>query len=90
MFQKGFKFHHTKDNAVTMYKWLSEHESDRIPSYAHTVIGVGGLVVNDPSQVLVVSERYLNFPHWKLPGGVVDPGIKLRSFYSTLVVKCIL
>lgn len=57
-----------------MYKWLPKDQSDRVPSYSHTMVGVGGLVVNDKSEVLIVSENYLNFPHWKLPGGVVDPG----------------
>lgn len=59
-----------------MYKWLAEGESDGIPPYCHTVVGVGGLVVNDKSQVLVVSEKYYTFPHWKLPGGGVDPGVE--------------
>lgn len=58
-----------------MYKWIAEAESDGIPSYSHTTIGVGGLVVNDNSQVLVVAEKKYPFPHWKLPGGFVDPGI---------------
>lgn len=64
-----------------MYKWLSEGESDGIPSYAHTVVGVGGLVVNDKQQVLVVSEKYYTFPHWKLPGGSVDPGSIQQIIY---------
>lgn len=58
-----------------MYKWISDNVSDSIPPYAHTMVGVGGLVVNDTSrQVLVVSEKHYTFPQWKLPGGVVNPG----------------
>lgn len=41
------------------------------------MVGVGGFVVNDKSQILVVSEKYYTFPHWKLPGGMVDPGVLL-------------
>lgn len=74
-FQKGFKFHHARDNYVTMYKWLPKDETSNIPSYAHTMIGVGGLVINDKSEVLVVNEKHLEHPHWKLPGGSVDPGM---------------
>ena len=45
-----------------------------MPSYAHTLVGVGGMVVTDDNQVLVVQERFRYSAHWKLPGGYVDPG----------------
>ena len=45
-----------------------------MPSYAHTLVGVGGMVVTDDNKVLVVQERFRYSSHWKLPGGYVDPG----------------
>ena len=45
-----------------------------MPSYAHTLIGVGGMVVTDDNRILVVEERFATAAHWKLPGGYVDPG----------------
>lgn len=38
------------------------------------MIGVGGAVLSDSNEVLVVSERYSLIPNsWKLPGGYVEP-----------------
>ena len=40
--------------------------------------GVAGLVVNEKNEILVVQEKWLHrmrVPHWKLPGGVCDPGM---------------
>ncbi|KAJ8939839.1 hypothetical protein NQ314_010968 [Rhamnusium bicolor] len=72
--KNGFKFHHAKEEFVMMYLWLPKEEHCNIPQYAHTMIGVGAVVVNDKSQVLVVTERYsvINKPFWKLPGGYVE------------------
>lgn len=73
--QSEFKFHHAKDEFVMMYRWLPSHESPNIPPFAHTMIGVGALVVNDKNQILVVSENNaLIKGSWKLPGGYVEPG----------------
>lgn len=57
-----------------MYKWLPTNESSNIPQYAHTMIGVGGIVVNDQNQILTISEKTAVIPgSWKLPGGYVEP-----------------
>lgn len=60
-----------------LYLWLSSAENNNIPTYAHTMIGVGAVVVNSQDQVLVVKEKYqfYNRPFWKLPGGHVEPGL---------------
>lgn len=68
-----------------MYKWISEGEPDGIPSYCHTMVGVGGFVVNDKFQILVVSEKHYSFPHWKLPGGSVDPGFNVKFVINHFV-----
>lgn len=77
--KNGFKYHHAKEDYVMMYRWLPILENCNIPHYAHTMVGVGAVVVNDRDQVLVVTERYniLNRPFWKLPGGYVEPGENL-------------
>ena len=39
--------------------------------------GVAGCVVNDKNEVLLVQEKWLRslkIRHWKLPGGVAEPG----------------
>ncbi|KAJ9577187.1 hypothetical protein L9F63_006244, partial [Diploptera punctata] len=69
-----FQFHHAKSNYVMMYRWLPTNEVCNIPPYAHTMIGVGAVVVNDAHEILVVKEKYFVIPHWKLPGGYVEPG----------------
>ena len=40
------------------------------------MIGVGAFVVNKNDELLVVRERFHKTPHWKLPGGYVNPGKK--------------
>ncbi|KAH8306554.1 hypothetical protein KR018_011965 [Drosophila ironensis] len=73
--ENGFDFHHARTGVVVMYRWLPEQESVNLPTYAHTMMGVGGLVVNDQDEVLVVTDRYAMIPDsWKLPGGYVEPG----------------
>jgi len=74
--KNGFNFHHAKQGFVMMYKWLP-NEEDNIPSYSHTMIGVGAVVVNDKSEILVVREKSWKHPHWKLPGGYAEPGENL-------------
>lgn len=71
---KGFVFHHANADRLALYLWLDEKDPCNIPSYAHTLIGVGGMVINDRDEILVVQERFFVTPHWKLPGGYVDPG----------------
>jgi len=70
----GFKFHHANTERLALMLWLDPDEKCNVPSYAHTLVGVGGMVVTDDNKVLVVQERFRYSPHWKLPGGYVDPG----------------
>eukprot|EP00091_Calanus_sinicus_P023145 TRINITY_DN7681_c0_g1_i1.p1 TRINITY_DN7681_c0_g1~~TRINITY_DN7681_c0_g1_i1.p1 ORF type:complete len:188 (-),score=52.33 TRINITY_DN7681_c0_g1_i1:134-697(-) len=72
--KQGFTFHHANSERVALLKWVDSSEVCNIPSFAHTLVGVGGMVVNDKDEVLVVQERFFTAPHWKLPGGYVDPG----------------
>lgn len=72
--QEGFNFHHSRDNFVMMYKWLPTNSSSNLPPACHTNLGVGGIVLNEKNQILVVSEKDIEYPHWKLPGGYVERG----------------
>lgn len=58
-----------------MFRWLPTDLPHNIPPFAHTMVGVGGLVITDDNRVLVISEKNAVIPgSWKLPGGFVDPG----------------
>ncbi|EDV32859.1 uncharacterized protein Dana_GF21920 [Drosophila ananassae] len=72
--ENGFDFHHARTGVVVMFQWLPKDESSNLPNYAHTLMGVGGLVINDKDEVLVVTDRFAMIPNsWKLPGGYVEP-----------------
>lgn len=72
--QNGFTYHHAKQDYVMLLNWLPKDESCNVPPFAHTMVGVGAVVINDNQEVLVVSEKYYDRAHWKLPGGYVEPG----------------
>ncbi|XP_014207118.1 nucleoside diphosphate-linked moiety X motif 6 isoform X2 [Copidosoma floridanum] len=98
--KRDFKFHHAKEDQATLYRWLPSHENCNVPPYAHTVLGVGAVVLNDETgEILVVKEEHGISNNWKLPGGYVEPGEDLTSaverevFEETGVVakfKCML
>lgn len=49
------------------------NEPSAVPPFAHTMVGVGAVVINDKNQILVVSERNaLIKESWKLPGGYLE------------------
>ena len=52
----GFYFHHAhkKGNYVLMCLWTDEKVADRIPAYANHYVGVGGIMVNDNDEVLMI------------------------------------
>lgn len=71
--RNDFYFHHAREEFVVMYKWLPTTEPSAVPPFAHTMVGVGALVINDKNQVLVVSENNSLIPDsWKLPGGYTE------------------
>jgi len=72
--KQGFVFHHAVKDKLALYLWLDDKEACPIPSYSHTLLGVGGMVVNERDEVLAVKERYRMSDQWKFPGGYVDPG----------------
>ncbi|XP_054284281.1 uncharacterized protein LOC129001118 isoform X1 [Macrosteles quadrilineatus] len=70
-----FRFHHTgcDGSTVSLVRWLDSSPS-RVPVFAHTMVGVGAVVVDKDGRLLVVQESYRGQPYWKLPGGYVEPG----------------
>ncbi|XP_037872984.1 uncharacterized protein LOC101736710 isoform X3 [Bombyx mori] len=69
-----FNFHHARDDFVMMYKWLPDDSEPNLPPACHTNLGVGALVFNRKNQMLAISEKHYEYPHWKLPGGYVEKG----------------
>jgi len=72
--QFGFLMHHASPNYVMMT--LAIEIDTFIPPYSTHYIGVGGVVVNDLNEILVVSEKYRSSanPSYKLPGGALVQG----------------
>ncbi|XP_038212238.1 nudix hydrolase 8-like [Zerene cesonia] len=77
--KKGFHFHHARDDFVMMYKWLPLDSTPNLPPASHTNLGVGALVLNEKHQLLAISEKHYNYPHWKLPGGYVERGEDIKD-----------
>ncbi|KAK6015395.1 hydrolase, NUDIX family [Ostertagia ostertagi] len=62
-----------------MTNWLPETPST-LPLYAHTMIGVGGLVIDSQDRILLMRERRGVYLGWKYPGGLSEPG---ESIFDT-------
>ena len=76
----GFTFHHAKETYISLT--LPLVKSAIIPPYATHYIGVGGVVLNNSKELLVVSERFRrknSGPSYKLPGGALHPGEHLMQ-----------
>ena len=52
----GFYFHHAQrsNNCVMMSKWLDRSTPDRLPAFANHLVGVGGIVLSEKNEVLMV------------------------------------
>ena len=69
---QGFQLHHAQSEYVMFTKWLGKGVS-RLPAYATTHLGVGGVVINEKNQILAIREKNGPFTkYWKVPGGAVD------------------
>ena len=70
----GFEFHHACGTSATLVKWVSD-EDNRVPVFATHQVGVGGVVVDDDNNVLMIQERAgISVGHWKFPGGLSNAG----------------
>jgi 8-oxo-dGTP pyrophosphatase MutT (NUDIX family) len=72
--QAGFFFHHANEADLMLICRLAEDAF--VPTHATHYIGVGGVVINDREELLVVCERHRGTrkPYYKLPGGALQPG----------------
>ena len=74
----GFTYHHADASNVLLT--LRLEPGSFIPPYATHYVGVGGVVVNEANELLVVSERYKEWNpgrkgfSFKLPGGALRRG----------------
>lgn len=70
----GFIFHHsTPEQSTLVYRLVPDAF---VPNYASHYVGVGGVVINEKNELLVVAEQYhrqTNPRFYKLPGGMLDP-----------------
>ncbi|KAB2088622.1 hypothetical protein ES319_A03G011300v1 [Gossypium barbadense] len=72
--KQGFEYHHAEKGYVMLTYWLPEGPS-MLPANASHQVGVGGFVVNDKNEVLVVQEKHCapSFVGlWKIPTGFID------------------
>lgn len=91
--EAGFTFHHAKESYVLLTRRLVDDAF--IPPFATHYVGIGGVVLNESRELLVVSERYRQRsrgPAYKLPGGALHPGEHLveaaiREVYEETGVK---
>lgn len=52
----GFYFHHAnrQENYVLMCLWMDPSTHDKIPTYADHQVGVGGVVINQRDEILLI------------------------------------
>ncbi|KAK2993931.1 hypothetical protein RJ640_012909 [Escallonia rubra] len=71
--KEGFQYHHAERGYVMMTYWIPGGPC-MLPANASHQVGVGGFVINDNNEVLVVQEKY-SAPAlaglWKLPTGFI-------------------
>ena len=70
----GFVFHHSNEGDLMMVCRLVEDAF--VPTHATHYIGVGGVVINERQELLVVCEKHRRTSqiYYKLPGGALQPG----------------
>ncbi|KAL2903130.1 Nudix hydrolase 8 [Bienertia sinuspersici] len=72
--KEGFQYHHAERGYVMLTYWIPEGPC-MLPANASHQVGVGGFVINDNNEVLVVQEKYCAPPFvgfWKIPTGFIQ------------------
>jgi 8-oxo-dGTP pyrophosphatase MutT (NUDIX family) len=78
--EMGFHFHHSTDQYLMLVHRLQPNAF--IPPYATHYIGIGGVVLNERRELLVVCEKYHKVSRpgfYKLPGGALQQGEHLAE-----------
>jgi 8-oxo-dGTP pyrophosphatase MutT (NUDIX family) len=72
--EQGFTYHHANEGDVMLTRKLVDDAF--VPTHATHYVGVGGVVLNDKRELLVVCERHRRTQqrYYKLPGGALQPG----------------
>ncbi|XP_020227726.1 nudix hydrolase 8 [Cajanus cajan] len=71
--KEGFQYHHAEPGYVMLTYWIPEGPS-MLPANASHQVGVGGFVINDNNEVLVVQEKHCSpatLGLWKIPTGFI-------------------
>ncbi|KZV53294.1 Nudix hydrolase, partial [Dorcoceras hygrometricum] len=71
--KEGFLYHHAERSFVMLTFWIPDGPS-LLPSNASHHVGVGGFVINDKDEVLVVQEKHCAptlHGLWKIPTGFI-------------------
>ncbi|CAM8978902.1 unnamed protein product [Rhodiola kirilowii] len=79
--KEGFEYHHAEKGYVMLTYWIPEGPS-MLPANASHSVGVGGFVINDMNEVLVVQEKYCDpdfHDCWKLPTGFINESEEIYS-----------
>ena len=80
--ESGFELHHATRDQIVLSKWLSGvPETSCLPKYAHSLVGVGAVVLNRRGEMLVVQEKHGVLKGqgvWKMPTGLAEPGEDLQ------------
>jgi ADP-ribose pyrophosphatase YjhB (NUDIX family) len=89
LLRAGFAVHHATAEYFMLTRWLPAGEPNMLPEFAFTYVGVGGLVLNDDDELLVVRERYSmdGVQRWSLPGGLANRGERLPAAVEREVLE---
>lgn len=71
--KEGFEYHHAERGYVMLTFWIPEGPC-MLPANASHQVGVGGFVINDKNEVLVVQEKHCapaSVGLWKIPTGFI-------------------
>ncbi|CAL0312297.1 unnamed protein product [Lupinus luteus] len=71
--KEGFQYHHAEPGYVMLTYWIPEGPC-MLPANASHQVGVGGFVINDNNEVLVVQEKHCSAATlglWKMPTGFI-------------------
>ncbi|MGM0520042.1 MAG: NUDIX domain-containing protein [Campylobacterota bacterium] len=82
--KRGFFFHSCDEDYILVVKRL--FSSAIVPTAANHTLGVGAVVINENSELLVIKEKISNLG-FKLPGGHIDNGEMISTAVQREVLE---